>query len=153
MWQFGTIEIDGKRLKWTGIGSHGELRNWPLDQLPAGTWPVVEFGLQEMRVGVLDHFYGVQLKRSDADKLNLLKRALEFLLYGQASRRSGSRPPIESNGLGLNVITGILHAMWARTCRSFNSAAVAGMSRLLPEVSWKRDLRHYPQVLSKSANG
>jgi hypothetical protein len=146
VWQFGRFEIDGHPVDWTDWITPRELLDCPPDQLRAdlADGRVIVQGNATWGSGA--HLYGTRLAGSDSEKLTILKETLETLLYGpEPVEERIAAADRASNGFGLNIITGILHAMWPDRYSLFNSAVVKGMGLLLPEISWKRDVRHYPR--------
>jgi len=90
--------------------------------------------------------FGSRLAKSDAEKEQIARDTLQFLLYSEGSVEQRMGKVIkQSNGFGINVISGILHAVYPErhilyNRRSVDALKVLGMSW---PANWRSDAATY----------
>jgi len=95
--------------------------------------------------------YGPQLTVSDTKREHILQTAIRFLLYGDGSIESRLESILSNaNGLGINVVSGILHASYPDEHILYNGRSVQALESL--GISWPSNWRHDASTYVRYAN-
>ena len=146
VWQVGSVRYQGQGYRIDSEEATASLTKMSIEELK-DAYESGELEIEGNQTwGSASHELGPQLSKSDTEKEQVVREALRFLLYGEGPIEQRMEQVIkESNGFGINVVSGILHAMCPEkhilyNRRSVDALRVLGMS--WPE-KWQRRVETY----------
>ena len=146
IWRSGSFKFQGQACRIDSEEADALLGTMSVEELQAAhrTGALDIEGNQTWGSG--SHELGPQLSKSDAEKEQLVRVTLRFLLSGEGSIEQRMKQVInEPNGFGMNVVSGILHAVYPEEQILYNSRTVDALEMLGISwpVNWQRNVDTY----------
>jgi restriction system protein len=142
IWQLGTVVDSGHTINvttdewWRWI--HSKKLSDLKTSLKSGKLEII--GNQTWGSGT--HIIGPMLKLPDTKLEKLVKKTLANLLYNkEAYQERFSQTIDEPNGFGINITTGILHAMFPDEHVLYNQRSIDGLKQL--SIDWPRNWQNH----------
>ena len=147
VWQLGTVTYQGHRARIDSIEVETLLKDIALADVKKANVAGELLLAGNQTWGSATSVYGAQLRhKTDAQKVQLLRHTLRDLLYGaDEDEQRIARTIQESNGFGINIISGLLHAVYPQhhilyNIRSFEMLTSLGIGW---PGNWRKNARVY----------
>jgi hypothetical protein len=138
IWQAGEVVYKGRSISLLSDDWLTWLRAQKLSQIKA------DFEAGKLKIignqtwGSATRIVAPMLKKSDKEKETLILESLDYLLYGyDPVEKRISEVCSDPNGLGMNVVCGILHAMYPDDYILYNTRSIAALNIL--GIPWTRN--------------
>ena len=138
VWQLGSIMYQGRRFRIDSEDAETVLGAMSIEELRAA-YESGELEIEGNQTwGSYSSVIGSRLDKSDSEMERVVRDTLHFLLHGEGPIEDRMHRIIrEPNGFGMNVISGILHAVFPEEHVLYNSRSVDALNIL--GISWPAD--------------
>ena len=138
IWQLGSVKYKGHSYRIDSKEAEVLLKAMSIEELQSA-YRSGELEIKGNQTwGSYSSVIGSRLDKPDMEMERIVRDALHFLIYGEGSIEQRMSQVIrEPNGFGMNVVTGILHAVYPEEHILYNSRSVDALKAL--GVSWPAD--------------
>jgi len=146
IWQVGSVKYQGQSCRIDSEEADISLKEMSIEELRA----VYESGELEIEGnqtwGSSSSVIGSRLRKPDTEMEQIVRDTLRFLIYGEEPvEQRMDRVIRERNGFGINVVSGILHAVYPEEHVLYNRRSVDALKMLGISwpVNWQRNVDTY----------